>query len=142
MFIAGSKVFRRPHRGRSTRVCGGRDAILSRLEHLFPADRARSVTEKTAKKLCGESRTRRSSLPFYDMLSERFGVLELPERQEDVVFSLLQSSKALVTQSFWISFFLEVQPARSTRAGLITTDGGGLRSGWGLFIMTLRITAI
>ena len=93
-------------------------------------------------KLCGESRTRRSSLPFYDMLSERFGVLELPERQEDVVFSLLQSSKALVTQSFWISFFLEVQPARSTRAGLITTDGGGLRSGWGLFIMTLRITAI
>ena len=51
MFIAGSKVLQRPHRGRSTRICGGRDVSLCRLEHIFPADRARSSTEKTVKAL-------------------------------------------------------------------------------------------
>ena len=51
MFLAGSKVLQRPHRGGSTRICGGRDVSLCRLEHIFPADRARSSTEKTVKAL-------------------------------------------------------------------------------------------
>ena len=46
---------------------------------------------KTLQKLCGESRTRRSSLQFYDVLSLRFWVLELPERHE--ILSPLQASQ-------------------------------------------------
>ena len=52
MFIAGSKVLQRPHHvGDLLEYAAAERRISCRLEHLCPADRARSSTKKTAKAL-------------------------------------------------------------------------------------------
>ena len=74
------------------------DLVSYRLEHLFPAKIVHDHLPKTLQKLCGESRTRRSSLQFYDVLSLRFWVLERPERHEILLSPL--SSQAPKLWSF------------------------------------------
>ena len=102
------------------------DLISYRLQHLFPAKIVHDHLPKTLQKLCGESRTRRSSLQFYDVLSLRFWVLELPERHEILLSPLssqapkLWSFKAFGDFSLIFFFLEEVQPDALYLRRLIT----------------------